>query len=67
MGEIVNLRRARKGQARQLREADASANRIAFGRSKNERALADATAQLKRKRLDAHRLADGEAPDEDRR
>jgi hypothetical protein len=64
MGEIVNLRRARKDQARRLREAEASANRLVFGRAKSERDLSAATTELEQKRLDAHRLAHDEAPDE---
>ncbi|MBY6240885.1 DUF4169 family protein [Methylosinus sp. Sm6] len=66
MGEIVNLRRARKDEARRRREAEASSNRLAFGRSKTERELAAASAELEKKRLDAHRLTDGEE-DEARR
>lgn len=56
MGEIVNLRRARKDQGKRRREAEAEANRLAFGRPKAERKLGDASAELERARLDAHRL-----------
>lgn len=56
MGEIVNLRRARKEQGRRRREAEADANRLAFGRSKAERKLNDASAELERAKLEAHRL-----------
>ena len=42
MTDIVNLRLARKAKARTTKEADAAANRAAFGRTKAER---DATAR----------------------
>lgn len=37
MGEVVNLRRARKARARNTAETTAATNRAAFGRSKAER------------------------------
>ena len=37
MAEIVNLRLARKARARAAKEATASANRAAFGRTKAEK------------------------------
>lgn len=37
MGEIVNLRQARKRRQRVLREAEAAANRVRFGRTAAER------------------------------
>ncbi|MGZ3327200.1 MAG: DUF4169 family protein, partial [Xanthobacteraceae bacterium] len=39
MGDIVNLRRARKKAQRQLAERDASAQRLLYGRSKAQRDL----------------------------
>jgi hypothetical protein len=65
MGEVINLRRARKDRDKRLREEKADANRIAFGRPKIERELSEAEARLARARLDAHRLEDGDAPRED--
>ncbi len=41
MPEIVNLRRVRKKKARAAKEAEAAANRAAFGRSKGEKRLSD--------------------------
>jgi hypothetical protein len=38
MGEVVNLRRARKARDRAGKETTAAANRAAFGRSKAEKA-----------------------------
>jgi hypothetical protein len=58
MGEIVNLKQARKARARTEREAEAEANRRKFWRTK---------AEVERKRLDdaraerahqAHKLDD---------
>ena len=37
MAEIVNLRLARKAKTRAAKEANAAANRAAFGRSKAEK------------------------------
>jgi hypothetical protein len=49
MGEVVNLRRARKAKARAGKEATAAVNRAAFGRTKTEKA---------RTTLEAERAAD---------
>ncbi len=65
MGEVINLRRARKDRDKRVREEKADANRIAFGRLKIERELSEAEARLERVRLDAHRLEHGDAPAED--
>lgn len=66
MGDVVNLRRARKDQARRRRETEAQGNRLSFGRTKAERDLTAASAELDRKLLDAHRLPDSPAGDEPR-
>ena len=42
--EIVNLRRARKAKARAGHEAVAAENRVRFGRTKDERRVAEAHA-----------------------
>ncbi len=55
MGEVVNLRRARKDRARREKEAQAQENRVAFGRSKAERELSAAKKSLESQRLDAHK------------
>jgi hypothetical protein len=65
MGEVINLRRARKDRDRRDREDNASANRIAYGRAKSERVLTEAEAKIERARLDAHRLERGDALKED--
>jgi Domain of unknown function (DUF4169) len=55
MGEIVNLRRARKDAKRREDRARAAENRLAHGRSKAKRALEEARAEKARRELDAHR------------
>jgi hypothetical protein len=62
MGEVVNLRRARKRNARAVAEAAAAANRTAHGIPKPERELAQARRALLDNRLDGLRR-DGEADD----
>lgn len=58
MGDIVNLRRARKARERADAEALAEQNRIAFGRTKAERKQAEAEKALAERRLEGHRLSD---------
>ena len=56
MGEIVNLRRARKDAKRRENAVRAVENRLAHGRSKAERKLEEAQAEKARRELDAHRV-----------
>ena len=63
MGEVVNLRRARKERDRRVKDDAAQAKRAAFGRSKSERELTAAQAQLESARLEAHRREREEADD----
>ncbi|MBY0285164.1 MAG: DUF4169 family protein [Sphingomonas sp.] len=42
MAEVINLRAARKAKARDAATAGAAANRVAFGRTKAEKAQAAA-------------------------
>lgn len=58
MGEIVNLRRARKRDARLREEAAAAANRTAFGAPKAAKGQARAERELAARRLDGHRRVD---------
>lgn len=58
MGEIVNLRTARKAKAKAEREVAAQANRAKFGRTKGEKAR-DASDAAR-----AARLIDGARRDE---
>ena len=52
MGDIVNLRQARKRTARKDREAEAAVNRAKFGQTKAERMLRQVEAEKLRKALD---------------
>lgn len=65
MGEIVNLRRARKDRARREKDAQAQENRVAFGRAKAERTLTEAQRLLEMRRLDAHKRETGRGTGED--
>src|SRR5215472_2527983 len=60
MGEIVNLRRARKKAERQLAERTASANRLRHGRSQAERELETKRDAKARRDLDRHRIERGD-------
>lgn len=63
MGEIVNLRRARKAKARSEAELKADANRVAFGRTRTEREATEAEKRIEARRLDGHkRETPGETP-----
>jgi len=57
LGEIVNLRRARKRKERQRQEAVADQNRVVFGLSKAEKRLPESERALAEASLDARRLA----------
>ena len=56
MGEIVNLRRARKAAKRKEEAVHAAENRLAHGRSKATRTLEEARAEKARREIDAHRI-----------
>lgn len=56
MGEVVNLRRARKDRARADADRKADANRLAFGRTKSEKSLTQAERDMAGRRIDGHRL-----------
>ncbi|HEY6995691.1 MAG TPA: DUF4169 family protein [Xanthobacteraceae bacterium] len=60
MGDIVNLRRARKRAERRLAEREAAANRLLHGRSKAERELAAKRDAKARRDLDRHRIETGD-------
>ena len=58
MGEIVNLRRARKRRDRDAEGAEAAVNRVRHGRTKAERAAEEAAAVKAARDLDGHRRED---------
>ena len=62
MGEIVNLRRARKQKAREDAEAAAKASRIVHGESKAARLAREAERDKRERHVEGHRLdrRDGE-------
>jgi hypothetical protein len=57
LGDVINLRRARKTKLRADKAAQASENRAKFGRPMNELKLQDALDNQERKALDAHLLS----------
>lgn len=61
MGDLVNLRRFRKARDRTGRAEDAARNRVAFGRTRDERDAAAADVARADARLDGHRR---DAPDD---
>lgn len=63
MGEIVNLRKTRKAKARRAAEATATRNRIAHGRPRTERELAEKHQAQDARRLEGHRIVRPEPPD----
>jgi hypothetical protein len=52
MAEIVNLNKARKAQGKADKTAEAARNRVAFGRTKGQKALEKAQAEKLRRALD---------------
>jgi len=52
IGEVVNLRLARKAAARRTKEAEAQANRAAHGRTRAERTASRAEADRAARLLD---------------
>jgi len=60
MGELVNLRLARKQAARRQAAQRAAENRLAFGRTKSERALETARTEKVQRGLDACRIEPGD-------
>jgi len=56
MGDIVNLRRARKDKAKREREAEADANRRRFGRTLAQKEADRDTAERAARLIDGKRL-----------
>ena len=52
MGEVLNLRRARKNKKRNDAEAQSAVNRAAFGRTKAEKDATKAEAARRERMLD---------------
>jgi hypothetical protein len=62
MGNLVNLRTARKRAKRRRAEQQAAANRLVHGRSKSERALMRSQSDKADRSLDQHRIESGDRP-----
>jgi hypothetical protein len=62
MGDLLNLRIARKRAKRREAEQEAARRRVAFGLSKAERKLARAKSDKAQKDLDHRRIETGEGP-----
>jgi hypothetical protein len=62
MGNLVNLRTARKRAKRRQAEQQAAANRLVHGRSKSERALTRSQSDKADRSLDQHRIESGDGP-----
>jgi hypothetical protein len=60
MGEIVNLRRARKRRAAAANQEVAGSNRLRYGRNKNEQRLAETERAVAERFLEARRLTSRE-------
>ncbi len=60
MGDIVNLRIARKQAKRRQADKKAASNRLGHGRSKAERALDQSRRDKAREGLDQHRIETGD-------
>ena len=64
MGELINLRLARKSKLRIEKAAQASENRAKFGMPLSERKQQVALAEQDKKALDGHRLVSNETAPE---
>ncbi|MFN4134488.1 MAG: DUF4169 family protein [Novosphingobium sp.] len=58
MGDVVNLRTARKAKAREARAIEAQANRARFGRTKGEKLREAQEAERAARLLDGARRED---------
>ena len=61
MGEVVNLRRARKSRERRREGANAAQNRVDFGITKAQRRQLNNEREKSERNLEGHRLI---APDD---
>jgi hypothetical protein len=60
MGDVINLRKARKKIERQLDERQAGANRLIHGRTKAERKAEAASKTKARRDIDQHQVERGD-------
>jgi hypothetical protein len=64
MGEVINLRQARKTKARADAETNAANNRAKFGRPKSEKRRTKAEQEAAARKLDGSKLDDDSNTDE---
>jgi hypothetical protein len=60
MGDLLNLRTARKRAKRRQAEQAAASSRLVHGRSKAERVLEQSRSDKTRRSLDQHRIEKGD-------
>lgn len=65
MGDLVNLRQARKRKQRDEKSRKADQNRALHGRTHGERQLSDHERKTADKQLDGHKRVDAAAPGAD--
>jgi hypothetical protein len=58
MGDILNLKQARKRKAREAAETEAAAKRLQHGRSKAQKKLSKTEQEAAERKLDGHRRDD---------
>ncbi len=58
MGDVVNLHKLRKAQARRMEQVKAEENRVRFGRTKAERHAQSEEQERERRRHDGHVLTE---------
>jgi hypothetical protein len=61
MGEIVNLRKARKDAKKREKDERAALNRVVHGRPKAERVLETNRTAMIHRHLDRHKIESGDA------
>jgi len=66
LGDLINLRTARKKKAREFSERIADQNRTLFGRSKNQKKAAKLNSQREKAQLDGHKLNQARSVDIDK-
>ena len=60
MGDLINLRTARKQARRRRAGQKAASNRLVFGRPKAKRALERSQSDKAKRELDGHRIETGD-------
>lgn len=58
MGDVVNLHKQRRAQARRLEQVKAEENRVRFGRTKAERQALSEERERERRRHEGHVLTE---------